>query len=137
MGVSAWVIFAAPIMPTAMAEQPVSAVPSMAAPVVYERVVAGDIFSGETILDDNAMRDAAGGTGTDFTQTIGDIGVNIADNTGNLSDVNAEGANTGAITNLSVDNNSGVTAVLNNTGNGVIFQNTVQVNVFLNQGSGQ
>lgn len=133
MGVSAWVIFAAPIMPTAIAEQPAIS----AAPIAHERAATSDIFAGDFVLDESAMREAAGGTGTDFTQTIGDIGVNIADNTGNLSDVNAEGANTGAITNLSVDNNSGVTAVLNNTGNGVIFQNTVQVNVFLNQGAGQ
>ena len=121
MGVSAWVLFAAPLMQTADAEH--KAAPSQPSPYVHEQnAAASDIFAGDIVLGENEMRDAAGGTGADF----GDVNFNVTTNNGTLTDVSADGAVTGTITST-VDGNSGITTVLNNTGNGVIFQNTVQV----------
>lgn len=95
-------------------------------------VAADDPFAGDALLTEQEMRDAAGGTGITNNTAIEQAAINSTRNDGELTDVSADGAVTGGITGNDISSNSGVTTVLNNTGNGVIFQSSVQVNVFLN-----
>ena len=125
MGSFAWTLLAAPAMATAVAQDPGPA-RSRA-----EGAGAPDLFSSEITLSEQQMRDAAGGTGTAFDILIDDLGINIVDNTGIVTDVDANGAITGQITDNNINGNSGVTSILFNTGNGVLFQSTMQVNVFV------
>ena len=131
MGMSAWGIFAAPFL--AHAPAPADA-PAAAADI--EIVSDGsDIFSGISALDENAMSAASGGA--DTAVDIGDFGLNIADNDGSVENVNVTDSETGQIANNVVSGNGGITTVFNNTGNGVVFQNSVNVNIFLGDGGGQ
>jgi hypothetical protein len=86
----------------------------------------------ETPLDEAAMREAAGGSAA--AVDISQLGLNFSTTTGSVSNVSVVGSDTGGVANNVVSGNSGITAVFNNTGNGVVFQNTVQVNVFLGPG---
>ncbi|MBI1393756.1 MAG: hypothetical protein GC152_13545 [Alphaproteobacteria bacterium] len=110
-------------------------------------IVANDVFSGESLMSEDQMRDAAGGTDAGFdmitfttnvdidnTTTIDDIGANIADNDAIVRNIDAGGSTTGQISTINVENNRGITTILNNTGNGVVFQSNVQLNLFVNQG---
>lgn len=93
--------------------------------------IGADIFAADAPLSEAAMSAAAGGEAAAFD--ISQLGLNISSSNGAITGVTVDNdSDTGAITNNAVNGNSGITAVFNNTGNGVIFQNTVQVNVFLN-----
>lgn len=124
MGMSAWGLLAAPLM----AQAPVPAI-SIDQPVAAISVAgeAGDAFGDLAAMDDGAMRDAAGGA--DVAVDISNLGVNIAENNGSVDRTNVDGE-TGQIANNSVNGNGGITTVFNNTGNGVVFQSTVNVNIF-------
>lgn len=89
---------------------------------------SADLFAGALALDDAAMGAASGGEDTAID--IGALGVNISDQTGGVSRVNTTNSPTGAIAGNIVSDNGGITTVFNNTGNGVIFQSTVNVNIF-------
>ena len=129
MGMSAWGIFAAPFLAhsPAPAEAPVAATDNI-------QIVAdgSDIFSGIAVLDEQTMSSASGGA--DTAVDIGDFGLNIADNDGSVDNVTVTDSETGQIANNMVSGNGGITTVFNNTGNGVIFQNSVNVNIFLGDG---
>ncbi|MEL7489946.1 MAG: hypothetical protein AAGJ73_04435 [Pseudomonadota bacterium] len=127
MGMNAWMLFAAPYIAPAMAPQDATAIEM--APPAHE---AADIFSGEAKLDERMMRDAAGGSNVAFDIT--DLGVNINDTQGDVTNVEVNNSVNGQIANNVAENNSGITTIFNNTGNGVVFQSTVQVNIFLDGG---
>lgn len=114
-----------------------------------QAIVADDVFSSEKMLSDSQMRDAAGGTATAFdgdmftfntnvdvdnTVNIDDVGANFADNDAIVRQIDAGGSQTGQISTINVEGNRGITTILNNTGNGVVFQSNVQLNLFVNQG---
>lgn len=91
--------------------------------------VSASLAFSEAPMSDSEMSDAAGGEDTAID--ISQLGINMSTTNGVVTGVSVSGG-TGQIENNVVNGNSGITAVFNNTGNGVIFQNTVQVNVFLN-----
>lgn len=102
---------------------------AMAAPVLRAAAASTEVAFLETPMNDLEMSNASGGEDTAID--VGVLGVNLSTTNGAVSGVTVAGG-TGAIENNLVNGNSGITAVFNNTGNGVIFQNTVQVNIFLN-----
>lgn len=129
MSMSAWGLLAAPLM---AAQNPMQATaPADAATVqpAGEFAAGDDIFGGFSALDESAMSEQSGGTDTAID--IGVMGVNIADNTGTVSDTITTNSPTGEIAGNLVSDNGGITTVFNNTGNGVIFQSTVNVNIFM------
>ena len=138
MGMSAWMLFAAPYVAPATATQDAAALVDAAAPttMIAQAPASDDIFGGDAVLEESVLRDSAGGTGFDFTQInttvdIGNVGSNNADNRGLVKNNTVNNTNTGQIANNAVNDNGGITTVFNNTGNGVVFQSTVQVNIFL------
>lgn len=80
-------------------------------------------------LTEDALGDRSGGT-ADYSVDLGALGINVATTSGTVTDVTVTDTATGDATGTSVLDNSGITTVFVNTGNGVILQNTVQVNVF-------
>lgn len=93
--------------------------------------IEADPFVRESPLSKAVMSKIAGGEETAID--ISQLGFNVSSSNGVISGVNVgDGSGTGAIADNIVNGNNGITAVFNNTGNGVIFLNTVQVNVFLN-----
>ena len=129
MGMSAWGFFVAPLV--AYAQGPVPQEPTTS--IIEQPLELGDdIFGGLVPMNTGAMSASSGGADTAIN--IQDIGINMAENTGSVSDVNTTNTETGQIANNVVSDNRGITTVFNNTGNGVIFQSNVNVNVFLNDG---
>lgn len=125
MGLSAWGLLAAPLMAQGA---PAPAAPET--PTVLSSADSGDIFSDLALMDESAMRDASGGAATAID--IGSMGVNFADNKGQVQDNHVNNSDTGQIAHNAVTGNGGITTVFNNTGNGVVFQSNVNVNIFLN-----
>lgn len=127
MGSLAWGLFFSPVLATA---QPADITINADNP---DQIVAAnellDVFSGLAVLDEGQMSRASGGSDTAID--IGNFGANIALNEGSVSEVETVNTNTGQIANNVVSDNSGITTVFNNTGNGVVFQNSVNVNIFL------
>ena len=125
MGMSAWGIFAAPfLMQAAPVDQ---STVEIAQPQTNQST---DIFGSITPLDELAMSEASGGADTAID--IQDFGVNLAENDGGVSNIDVDNSETGQIANNAVNGNRGITTVFNNTGNGVVFQSNVNVNIFLN-----
>ncbi len=122
---SAWGLI---ISPLAAATQLAAAEPA-ATPAAQD---SADIFSEFTAMDENAMGAASGGSHTAID--IGHIASNIAENDGDVNDVSVNNSNTGKIQDINVLKNDGITTVFNNTGNGVVMQSNVNVNVFLDGG---
>jgi len=132
MVMGAWGLFAAPLMATApFQDDPEAAAEAADAFAGTEQALpaADDVFGGLSVLDDGAMTAASGGTSTAFD--IGHIGVAIGENDGSVNDVDVNHSQNGGISNNLISDNHGITTVYFNTGNGVIFQNNVNVNVFL------
>jgi hypothetical protein len=129
MGMSAWGILAAPLLAHAPAPSAETAAMEARPPTVET-----DIFGALSPMDDGLMSAASGGADTAID--IADFGLNIADNDGSVNEINVNNSDTGKIADNVVSGNGGITTVFNNTGNGVIFQNNVNVNIFLNDGAG-
>ncbi|MEQ1929724.1 MAG: hypothetical protein ABL957_04215 [Parvularculaceae bacterium] len=128
MAMSAWGLLAAPLMATQFpAEEPEAAFAAAAALTGVE-IAADAAFEGLVSMDDESMSLASGGEGTAID--IGSIGVNISDQAGDVNDIEVNDSPTGEIAGNIVSDNGGITTVFNNTGNGVIFQSTVNVNIF-------
>lgn len=128
MGMSAWGLLAAPFL--AQAPAPEAGAPESELAGRYAAVaVTGDVFGGLAALDETVMRNAAGGASV--AVDIGVIAANIGENNGEVKNTYTNG-NTGQIANNSVNGNGGITTVFNNTGNGVVFQSIVNVNIFMN-----
>lgn len=127
MGMSFWGLLAAPLLASAgPAEENAAgfAEAALLAPAPE------DAFSAFDTMDETAMADAAGGANTAIS--IGALVSNSATQNGGVNGVSTNG-DTGQIANNSAANNSGITTVFYNTGNGVLFQSTVNVNIFLGQ----
>jgi len=141
MGMSAWMLFAAPYVAPATAAQDAATLVDAAAPaaVVAQAPTSDDIFGGDAVLQESVLRDSTGtfaGSPIELTQIdavidVGNVGANTADNRGLVKDIAITDTTTGQIANNAVNDNNGITTVFNNTGNGVVFQSTVQVNIFL------
>ncbi len=130
MGMSAWGIFAAPIL--AHAPVPADTAALLDSEMIQLADESADLFSSFAAMDETSMSRASGGADTAID--IGNLGVNLADNDGAVENINVNGSDTGDIANNTVAGNEGITTVFNNTGNGVIFQSNVNVNIFLNDG---
>ena len=126
MVMSAWGFIIAPLMATAQTGEP-------PAPEQFTELASAagelEIFDAIPSLDDVAMSAASGGTHTAID--ISSLGVNSAENSGQVSDVNVNNTTNGQISNNMVSDNGGITTVFNNTGNGVVMQSIVNLNIFL------
>lgn len=98
--------------------------------VLSAQDAGSDLFGELAPMDDLQMSAASGGSHTAID--ISSLGVNSSNSDGEVKDVSVSNANNGQIANNIVSDNGGITTVFNNTGNGVVFQSTVNVNVFLN-----
>lgn len=130
MAMSAWGFLAAPLMAAQLqipATEPEAALAAMTALTATE-LTMDETFSGLSTMDETAMSLASGGESTAID--IGTLGVNISDQAGDVSGVATNNSPTGQIAGNVVADNGGITTVFNNTGNGVIFQSTVNVNIF-------
>lgn len=128
MGISAWGLLAAPFL--AHAQSPAA---------TTEEKIAGDIlvaledpFSALSVIDEVAMSRSSGGASTAIN--IGDVGANFAENVGKVENTTSNG-NNGQISDNIVADNHGITTTFFNSGNGVVFQSIVNVNIFLNNGA--
>lgn len=144
MPLGAWGLLAGPVAALQLAAQTdpdaAKVLPAFAALAAAEQSIGeklsnadlegagADLFAGALALDDSVMSAASGGEDTAID--IGALGVNISDQTGGVSGVNTTNSPTGQIAGNIVSGNGGITTVFNNTGNGVIFQSTVNVNIF-------
>lgn len=130
MAMSAWGLLAAPLMATQLQLPPEDREAAMAATAALSaaEISIDAAFAGIPVMDDAAMSSASGGESTAID--IGGLGVNISDQAGDVSDVEVTDSATGQIAGNVVSDNGGITTVFNNTGNGVIFQSTVNVNIF-------
>ncbi len=123
---SVWGLFLAPLITVTPLVGLVTAMP----PQIQAAADESDVFGGLSIMDESAMSAASGGEGTAID--IANLGVNIAKSSGEVSEVYTNDTETGQIAGNIIADNGGITTVLNNTGNGVVMQSTVNVNVFLN-----
>jgi hypothetical protein len=131
MAMSAWSMLAAPLLAAAQMQLPDSEPEAAlaAASTMTALEVTGDALFGDLpAMDDTAMSLASGGESTAID--IGGLGVNISTQNGDVSDTEVNNTTTGQIAGNVVTDNGGITTVFNNTGNGVIFQSTVNVNIF-------
>lgn len=140
MGMSAWGLIITPVLiatDPSLNEAEQQAALDAYAPTAAEQYL--DIFdelaslSDVSALDDAAMSTASGGADTAIN--IDNLGVNMAENNGSVSDVNVSNSTSGDVTDNIVTDNSGITTVFNNSGSGVLMQSIVNVNIFL-QGAG-
>lgn len=107
-----------------------SVLPSAAAPL--------DPFQSLTALDDQQLRMASGRGalyGVDLTGVravqIANAQNNSSDIDGEVYDTNVVNSDTGRISDNSITGNSGITTVFINSGNNVVLQSNVQVNVYV------
>jgi len=117
MGMSVWGLIAAPLLVSGNPAETTLAAAAITAPAGQM-----DIFSGDHILDEQAM---SGGEANGFS--LDNLGVNIANANANVSDISADGAQTGQIANNTIENNS-------LSGIGVSINNILQVNIFIDSG---
>ncbi|WDI31496.1 hypothetical protein PUV54_16210 [Hyphococcus flavus] len=131
MGMSAWGFFITPVLiaadPTiddATREEQLAS-HMMSAPAELQTDIFGDLAS----LDETAMASASGGSQTAID--IANLGANVGENTGTVEGVTTNNSTNGQIANNMISDNGGITTVFNNTGNGVVMQSVVNVNIFL------
>jgi hypothetical protein len=121
--------FAAPAGPAAV-EEP-------RAVSIEERIVASDPFAEMIALPTDRLRSLSGKgsaygidlTGVSVTQ-IEAVQTNSSSLTGSVTDSEVNDTITGAASGNTIANNSGFTTVFINTGNNVVLQNNVQVNIY-------
>ena len=126
MGMSAWGLLAAPLLAHS---------PAPATTIQEPAIVSADAFGGLATLDETAMSKASGGADTAID--VGQIGINLAENKGVVTDISLNNSTTGDASGNLVNDNHGITTVFFNTGNGVVFQSNVNVNIFTNTGGPQ
>lgn len=149
MGMSAWTLFAAPLLAhsaplskDATDEEAGRYAAAIAVESIFEGLdvidaaapasaAKGDeAFAGLVAMDETAMSAASGGAKTTVID-IGGIGVNNAENNGLVANIDAGGATTGVVDNLTVSGNGGITTVFVNTGIGAVLQSNVNINLFM------
>lgn len=134
MGMSAWGLFITPVLiatdpslDTAQRDQQLAA---------YAETIPAeneDLFGGLASLDETAMASASGGSHTAID--ISNLGANVGENGAHVEGVTTTNSVNGDIAHNVISDNGGITTVFNNTGNGVVMQSIVNLNVFL-QGGG-
>lgn len=128
MGMSAWGLLALPLI--AQTTEPgttryeITPNEMIAAPAGE----AFDLFGDLSLLDENAMMNASGGA--DTAVDIGMIGVNASAIDGGVDNNNVSNSTTGDVMDNVISGNDGITFQVNNSGNGVVVQNTVNINIF-------
>jgi len=139
MGMSAWVIFAAPFMTPAAADNVAHAVEPSA--IEIQALAADDIFGSDAIMDADAMKAASGGADTaidiviDTTidnseeYDIESLAINNSRNGSSIRDNDGRGSTAGNVSNITVSGNSGFATVINNAGNFVSIQTIWNVTV--------
>ena len=118
--------------PAASAEEPLTAAVIVSDTDVSEEA-EGDPFAALTSLGFDEMRDASGGTES-YSVDLDTVGLNVATLDGTLENVSLSNTQSGTIDNTLVTDNSGITTVVINSGNGVVLQNSLQVNVYVATG---
>lgn len=128
MGMSAWGLLALPLI--AQTAEPgtttIETTPSELASASEKD--AFDLFDGIAVLDESAMGNAAGGA--EVATDIGLLGINASNSDGDVDDTIVTSSQTGAISDNIIQGNDGITFQVNNSGNGVVVQNTVNINIF-------
>lgn len=127
---SAWGLFLTPLMTAAAMGDDAAVADAMTAPAV---AIEGDLFTDLAAMPDAAMSAASGGA--DTAVNIGFISSTASNNNSDMNNVSISNTQNGEITDNVITDNSGITTVFNNTGNGVVLQSNVNVNVFLNGGN--
>lgn len=97
-----------------------------------EETVSEDPFASLLEMDSSELRDASGGTDT-YSVDLHTVGINISDLDGVVSGNTVTNSQSGDITDSLVTDNSGITTVFINSGNAVLFQNSLQINIYLPQ----
>jgi hypothetical protein len=137
MGMTAWGLFITPVLiasdPNLDSAQRDQALAAHAQSMPAEIQAGDDIFGGLASLDEGAMSSASGGSYTAID--ISNLGANVGENDAEVNGVVTTNSNNGSIADNIISDNGGITTVFNNTGNGVVMQSIVNVNVFL-QGQG-
>lgn len=105
-------------------------VPSVNVAMADDIGTRSDPFATLSAMQEGGLQLAAGTSGV-TNNDLNSVGINSSQTDGDISDVTVTNATTGVISENVVSGNSGITTVFQNSGNGVIFQSTVQVNVFL------
>lgn len=131
MAMSAWGMLAAPLLASQLPQENPEAAMAAAGSLYSTEITADATFEGLSAMDETAMGAASGGAATAID--IGNLGVNISSQGGDVSDVEVTDSATGQIAGNVVSDNGGITTVFNNTGNGVIFQSSINVNIFTGQ----
>lgn len=136
MGMSAWgfiitpaLIAADPSISDAQREQDIAAYAQSAPQEFLDPFSDLTELAGMDALDDTAMSNASGGTHTAID--IGSLGVNIGENDAQVSGVTTTNSTNGDIRDNIISDNGGITTVFNNTGNGVVMQSIVNMNIYL------
>lgn len=136
MGMSAWgliitpaLIAADPSISDAQRETDLAAYAQTAPEEFLDPFAELTALAGVSALDDTTMSNTSGGTHTAID--IGYLGVNVAENDGQVNNVNVSNTVNGDIRDNIVSDNGGITTVFNNTGNGVVMQSIVNMNIFL------
>lgn len=128
MGMSAWGLLALPLI--AQTTEPgtttIETTPSELAAAPADD--AFDLFGDLSLMDEGAMISASGGADTAFD--IGMIGLNASETNGQIDETTVSNSQTGEIASNVISGNDGITFQVNNSGNGVIVQNTVNINIF-------
>jgi hypothetical protein len=128
MGMSAWGLLALPLI--AQTTEPgtttIETTPSELAAAPADD--AFDLFGDLSLMDEGAMMNASGGADTAFD--IGTIGLNASETNGQIDETTVNNSQTGEIASNVISGNDGITFQVNNSGNGVIVQNTVNINIF-------
>lgn len=130
MGMGAWSFIVTPLVAAA---PNADVAPQHIEMVAQQPAGDSDLFGSLASLDDSAMSAASGGSDTAID--IANLGVNVAENNGQISGVTTTNSTNGEIANNMITDNGGITTVFNNTGNGVVMQSIVNLNIFL-QGGG-
>jgi hypothetical protein len=128
MGMSAWGLLALPLI--AQTTEP-GTTRYEVTPSELSAAPAGeafDLFSDLSLLDESALKDASGGADTAID--IGMIGVNASEIDGDVDNNNVSNSTTGDVMDNVISGNDGITFQVNNSGNGVVVQNTVNINIF-------
>lgn len=107
--------------------------------LVHAPAQANDLFPSESTGLELGWNDVSTVSDLDLARNsggadinVGDIGMNIANNTATMTDNTVDGTvTTGGIAENTLNDVSGINALMYNTGNNVNFQSNMQVNIFL------
>lgn len=131
MGMSAWGLLALPLI--AQSPEPGTRVIEPTAEELSAPASdAMDVFGDLAVMTETDMQSASGGAQT--AVDIGLVGLNASESNGFIDDNSVSESQTGEVANNMISGNEGITFQVNNSGNGVVVQNTVNINIFTDGG---